>query len=67
MSNNEQEVIRKLFLDRNIDELNSFFKNKDLNSQLNEAAHPSLNHHYFKEVIQGDPFNERMYNYIQSK
>jgi hypothetical protein len=67
MSNNEQGVINKLLIDWIIDELNSFFKNKEVNDQLNEAAHPSLNHHYFKEVIQADPFNERMYNYIQSK
>lgn len=60
MSNNEQGAINKYLVDWNIDELNSFFKNKDLNDQLNEAAHPCLNHPYFNEVIQADPFNERM-------
>ena len=42
MSNNEQGVINKLLVDWSIDELNSFFKDKDLNSQLNEDAHPSI-------------------------
>jgi hypothetical protein len=41
MSNNEQGVINKLLIDWSIDELNSFFKNKEVNDQLNEAAHPS--------------------------
>jgi tRNA U34 5-carboxymethylaminomethyl modifying enzyme MnmG/GidA len=66
LSKNEQVILNKLLVDWNLEELNYFFNNNDLNEQLNEAAHPSLNHPYFRDVIQSDPLNERMYNYVKA-
>ena len=67
LSKNQQVILNKLLVDWNLEELNYFFNNNDLNEQLNEAAHSCLNHPYFRDVIQSDPLNERMYNYVKTK